>query len=71
MRSRLCVRQLKAEGIRSDLFAGTLDTFFIKYLLAKAPSCKEFGVLVVDSLLKAHDCCIKAQTQRFVESPMC
>ena len=48
MRSRLCVRQLKAEWIRSDLFAGTLDTFFIKYLMAKAPSCKEFGVLVVD-----------------------
>ena len=48
VRSRPCVRQFKAEGLRNDLFAGTLDTFFIKYLLAKAASCKEFGVLVVD-----------------------
>ena len=32
VRSRLCVRQFKAEGIRNDLFAGTLDTFFINYL---------------------------------------
>ena len=48
VRSRLCVRQFKAEGLRDDLFAGTPDTFFIKYLLAKAASCKEFGVLVVD-----------------------
>ena len=35
VRSRLCVRQFKAEGLRDDLFAGTPDTFFIKYLLAK------------------------------------
>ena len=40
-------RQFKAEEIRNDLFAGTLDTFFIKYLLTKAASCKEFGLLVV------------------------
>ena len=49
VRSRLCVRQLKAEGFRHEyLFAGTLDMFLIKYLLAKAASCKEFGVLVVE-----------------------
>ena len=48
MRSRLCVSQSKAEGLRDDLFAGTVDTFFIKYLLAKAASCKDFGLLVVD-----------------------
>ena len=30
------------------MFAGTPDTFFIKYLLAKAASCKDFGLLVVD-----------------------
>ena len=48
MRSRLCVRQFKAEGLRDDLFAGTPDTFFIKYLLARAASCKDFGVLVID-----------------------
>ena len=46
--SRLCVRQFKAEGFREDLFAGTPDTFFIKYLLAKAASCKNFGLLIVD-----------------------
>ena len=45
--SRLCVRQFKAEVLRDDLFAGTPDTFFIKYLVAKAASCKDFGLLVV------------------------
>ena len=45
---RLCVRQFKAEGFRDDLFAGTPDTFFIKYLLAQAASCKDFGILVID-----------------------
>ena len=49
VRSRLCVRQFKAEGLRDDLFAGTPDTFFIKYLLAKAASCKNFGLLIVDT----------------------
>ena len=48
VRSRLCVRQFKAEGLRDDLFAGTPDTFFIKYLLAKAASCKDLELLVVD-----------------------
>ena len=48
VRSRLCVRQFKAEGLRDDLFAGARDTSFIKYLLAKAASCKDFGILVVD-----------------------
>ena len=48
VRSRLCVRQFKAEGLQDDLFAGTPDTFFIKYLLAKAASCKDFGILVID-----------------------
>ena len=47
MRSRPCVRQFKPDGLRDDLFAGTPDTFFITYLLAKA-SCKDFGFLVVD-----------------------
>ena len=51
VRSRLCVRQFKAEGLRDDLFAGTSDTFFIKYLLAKAASCKDFGLLVVDIIV--------------------
>ena len=48
VRSRLCARQFKAEGIRDDLFAGTPDMFFSKYLLAKAASCKDFGILVID-----------------------
>ena len=48
VRSRLCVRQFQAEGLRDDLFAGKPDTFFIKYLLAKAASCKDFGLLIVD-----------------------
>ena len=37
-----------AEGLRDDSFAGTPDTFLIKYLLAKGASCKAFGLLVVD-----------------------
>ena len=49
VRSRLCVRQFRAEGLWDDLFAGKPDTFFIKYLLAKATSCKDFGILVVDN----------------------
>ena len=48
LRSRLCVRQFKAEGLPDDLFAGTPDTFFIKNLLAKAASCKDIGILVID-----------------------
>ena len=48
MRSRLCVRQFKAEELSNDLFAATPDTFFIKSLFAKAASCKDFGLLVVD-----------------------
>ena len=42
------MRQFKAEGLRDDLFAGTPDALFIKYLLAKAASCKDFGILVID-----------------------
>ena len=48
VRSRLCVRQFKAERLRDDFFAGAPDTFFINYLLAKAAICKDFGVLVID-----------------------
>ena len=48
VRSRLCVRQFKAEALRDGVFAGTPDTVFIKYLLAKAAGCKDFGLLVVD-----------------------
>ena len=43
------MRQFKAERLRDDLFAGTPDTFFIKYLLAKAASCKDFGIFVIDN----------------------
>ena len=42
------VRQFKAEGLSDELFAGTPDTIFIKDLLTKAASCKDFGLLVVD-----------------------
>ena len=48
MRSRLCVRQFREERLRDDLFAGTPDTFLIKYLLAKAASWKDFGILVIE-----------------------
>ena len=39
---------VQGRGLRDDSFAGTPDTFFIKYLLARAASCKDFGLLVVD-----------------------
>ena len=48
VRSRLCVRQFKAEELRGDSFPGTPDTFSIKCLLAKVASCKDYGFLVVD-----------------------
>ena len=55
VRSRLWVRQFKAERLRDDLFAGTPDTFFMQYLLAKAASCKDLGQLVVDiSVASVH-----------------
>ena len=59
VRSRLCVRQFKAEGLQDDLFAGTPDTFFIRYLWAKAANCKDFGILVIDIF-----CCIHAGSNR-------
>ena len=49
VRSRLCVCvSSRPRQLQDDLFAGTPDTFFIKYLLAKAASCKDFGILVID-----------------------
>ena len=48
MRSRLCVRQLKAEGLRDELFAERQTRSSSKYLLATAASCKDFGLPVVD-----------------------
>ena len=40
------MRQFKAKGLGDDLFAGTPDTFFINYLLAKVASCKDFDISV-------------------------
>ena len=60
VRSRLCVRQFRAEGPRDDVFAGTPDTFFIQYLLVKkAASCKDFGILVI-----GIKCCIYARSNK-------
>ena len=42
VRSRLCVRQFRAEGLGDDLFAGAPDTFFIK--LSFGRSCKLQGL---------------------------
>ena len=44
----MCASVSRPRDSRDDLFAGTPDTFFIKYLLAKAASCKDFGILVID-----------------------
>ena len=48
VRSRLCVRQFKAEQARDDIFAGTLETFFMRYLVAKAATEFDMGILIVD-----------------------
>ena len=53
----------KVEGLRDDLFAGTPDTFFIKYLLANAASCKDFGSLLSTSVL--HLCTLE-QMRKFM-----
>ena len=50
VRSRLCVRQFKAEGLRDDLFAGTPDTFFILQGF-RITRCQ-------------HQCCIYARSNR-------
>ena len=43
-----CILATFSSFFRDDLFAGDPETFFLKYLLAKAASCREFEVLVVD-----------------------
>ena len=39
---------VQGRGTPGRLFAGTPDTFCIKYLWAKTSSCKDFGILVID-----------------------
>ena len=46
-RSGLRVRQFPAEELRDELLTGTPDTFFVKCLLTKATSCKDFGIFVI------------------------
>ena len=46
--SRLCVRLFRAEWLRNDSSAGTPDTIFVGCLLARAASCGDFGILVID-----------------------
>ena len=62
VRSRLCVRQFKAEGLRDDLFAGTPDTFFIKYLLAKQRVARTLESL--SSIFLLHSCMLE-QVRKF------
>ena len=66
------MRQFKAEGLRDALFAGTPETFFIQYLLAKVASCKDFGLLVVDiSVALMHLCTIEQMRKFYVKVPSC
>ena len=51
VRTRLCVRQFNAEGLRDDLFARTPDTFFIKYLLPKLRVAKILDYSLLTSVL--------------------
>ena len=49
VRSPLCVRQFKAEGLQDDTFAGTPDTFFIKYFVGKRQRvATTLGIPVID-----------------------
>ena len=64
----LCVRQFKAEWLQDDLFAGAPDTIFIKYLLAKAASCKDFSESLSLTFLVAlmHD---RTEEEIYVKVP--
>ena len=57
MRSRLCVRQFKAEGLKDDLFAGTPVTFFVKYLVAKLRVARISEYSLLTSVL--HECTLE------------
>ena len=48
VRSRLYVRQFKAEGSEMICLRERQTRFSIKYLLAKVAICKNFGLFVVD-----------------------
>ena len=43
----MCVNS-RPRGSGMTFLRATPDTVFIKYLLAKAASCKDFGILVID-----------------------
>ena len=44
VRSRLCVRQFKAEGLRDDLFAGAPDTFFHQVFVGQSCELQGFRI---------------------------
>ena len=58
VRSRLCMRQFKAEGLRDDLFAGTPDTFHQVFV---GQSCELQGFRISRC---RHQCCIYARSNR-------
>ena len=64
VRSRLCVRQFKAEGLRDDLFAGTPDTFFQRVFVGKNSELQGLGnPLSLTFLL--HSCTLE-QMRKFM-----
>ena len=58
VRSRLCVRQFKAEGLRDDLFAGTPDTFSSSICWPK------LRVARISDYSLSTLCCINARSNR-------
>ena len=69
VRSRPCVRQFKAEGLRDDLFAGTPDTFFISdyssltsvlHLCESAFRYQEFKILATPGSVEWNEESFKA-----------
>ena len=57
VRSRLCVRQFKAEGLRDDLFARTPDTFFHQIFVGKSSELQGLW-----NPCHRHFCCIHARS---------
>ena len=48
MRFRLCVRQFQAEQRRDDIFAGTPETLFMRYLKQQGRVGHGLGVYILD-----------------------
>ena len=63
IRSRLCVRQFRAEGLRDDLFAGGNT----RHVLHQVFVCKSCELQGFRNPCHCHQCCIYARSNRCVQ----